>query len=332
MVIKLDETISKLDKMISGSKLGDYKEGFEADDADYRALLQSDSYPGEDLFFLFLGIKPSKKQDYEENLKCMMELECFFAIKWVMEDLGNGAYGSGKSQDDLRKGHEFNIDMNVAICELFNGNGEEREKCLRKWQEHFLPKKIKNMLDKCVEGSKKAIAKAWENRCIDDGFVQELDNFVQKKSLKGRININKQVWKEKLKDFEIFYSDKVEHILNYLLKNDCEEDKQPGSSEKSANKRENLPISFTKDMMICFLADYYLKNEGEAMKEKYKVKKQSPSPCLASILFKEMDSFFSEKTKSPVDRSVREALKDAQTHHPHDDEIFVSLNEIKNSN
>jgi hypothetical protein len=328
--------ISELYKAISNLKLGDYKEGFEAADADYRALLKSDSYPGDNLFFLFLGVKPSEKENYKEYLKCMMELNCFFAIKYMKEILRNEAYGPGKSQDDLRKYHDFMIDMKVdaseATSELFNSKGKEREKCLRKWQEHFLPMKIKNMLDKYVKESKKASAKAWENRCIDDGFVQELDEFVQIESLKGRININKQVWKEKLEDFEIFYSDKVEHIPNYLLKNDCEEDKQPGSSEKSANKRENFPISSTKDMMICFLADYYLKNEGEAMKEKYKVKKQSPSPSLTSILSKEMDSFFSKKTKSPVDRSVRDALKDAQAHHPHDDEIFVSLNEIKNSN
>lgn len=163
----------------------------------------------------------------------------------------------------------------------------------------------------------------WFERNFFKGFRGEVKQMIDECS--------KNEWINKKDTLEIIrYLKKtnptiVEHISNCFLEDDGEEDKQPSSSEKSANEGKNPPISSTKDKMICFLANYYQEKEAKAMKEKYKVEKQSPSPSYSSILFKEMDEFFSGKTQSPTDKSIRDALKNAQAYHPINDEIFVSL-------
>jgi hypothetical protein len=273
-------------------RIGDYKEGFEGADADYRALLKSDSYPTDDLFFLFLGVKPSKKKKYEEHLKCMMELRYFCEIKRreERENIKNVTHVAGKlmiSEDELNRMYN-NLDTNILIdcekarCELLNSKGKKKEKCLRKWQDYFLPKYFfpadhpadhKDIFNEYVERSERARASAWDNRCNDGGFVQELYNFVQIKSLKGRININKQVWKEKLEYFKERYPDKVKHIPGYLLKDDCqgslEELQQANALLISENKKLKGKLekhqSTLDEKIICGLKQSYLK--GIAIKQ-----------------------------------------------------------------
>jgi hypothetical protein len=336
-----------------------YKYGHKADHTDYEVLLQSNSYSNDDLFYLFLGIKPSKKQDCEENLKYVVDLNYLFIVLYDLEfefrhyevnKLGeidqleemidelsvfpsnyenvfekivknkNKLHGMGNSTlNCINRFYDFVNDMSKCYVSARIKICEEKKDVKTDFIDHLIqPYMQDDKINKMIQSYKKKNLVPNDLFEESPAFATDLKLYIMAHSKKTKkAQISKKGWINILKEIKEKYSKETEYILDSLLKCD--------SCEESANERKSPSISSTKDKMICYLMDYYIGKEGEVMKEKHKGEKQEPSPSCSLILHKEMDMFFSGKISSPTDKSIRGALKDAQAHHPQNDEIFVSL-------